>query len=108
MSACTRFAASALLAIGLVPAAHAGDELYLRWDNCLGDGGTYNTVFACDTNAGTETLGGSFRLGVTTVSIVGLDVIVDLAALGSAIPDCPGPWPRPKEAVSRATPATTP
>ena len=47
-----RCAACALLALGLAPAAPAGDELYLRWDNCLGDGGAYNKTFACDTNSG--------------------------------------------------------
>src|SRR5206468_11312804 len=41
MSASRRFAVSALLALGLVPAAHAGDEIYLRWDSCFGDGGVY-------------------------------------------------------------------
>ncbi len=80
------FAISALLAIGLVPAAHAGDELYLRWDNCFGDGGVHNKVFACDTNAGIETLVGSFRLAATTDSVVSADIAVDLAPMGATLP----------------------
>src|SRR5262245_62880309 len=79
--------ASALLAVAPVTSARAGDELYLRWDNCFGDGGAYNKVFACDTNSGSETLVGSFRLAATTDSVAGLEINVDLAALGPAIPD---------------------
>jgi len=86
MNASMRFAAGALLALGLAPAAHAGDELYLRWDNCFGDGGVYNKVFACDTNSGTEALVASFRLAATTDSIGALEINVDLGALGPAIP----------------------
>jgi hypothetical protein len=86
MNACKGFAASALLALGLAPTAHAGDELYLRWDNCFGDGGVYNKVFACDTNAGAEFLVGSFRLAATIDSVAGLDITVDLQALGPTMP----------------------
>src|SRR5262249_7494602 len=86
MSACTRFAASALLALCLAPAANAGDELYLRWDNCFGDGGVYNKVFACDTNSGGEVLVGSFPLAATTASISGLEITLDLQALGPTMP----------------------
>lgn len=35
----------------------------LRWDHCTSDAGTVNRMFACDTNAGTEVLVASFRLG---------------------------------------------
>ena len=85
-STCRSLAASALLALGLVPAAHAGDEIYLRWDNCFGDGGAYNKTLACDTNSGIETLVGSFRLEATTDSITAVEIVVDLAALGPAVP----------------------
>src|SRR5881397_508741 len=86
MRASSRFAASALLALCLAPAAHAGDELYLRWDNCFGDGGVYNEVFACDTNSGDEFLVGSFRLAATTDSVDALDIALDLHALGPTMP----------------------
>ena len=85
MSVCNRFAASALLALCVAPAAWAGDELYLRWDNCHGDGGVYNKVFACDTNSGTEVLVGSFRLAATaTFSTASFNV--DLAAIAPPMP----------------------
>jgi hypothetical protein len=86
MSTCKRLATGALLALALAPAAHAGDELYLRWDNCFGDGGVYNKTFACDTNTGSETLVGSFRMAATTDQVTAVEIIVDLAALGSTMP----------------------
>ncbi len=88
MSICTWFASSALLALSWVPAAHAGDELYLRWDNCFGDGGTYNKVFACDTNAGSDVLVGSFRLAATTDSVSTVEIRLNLTALDPTLP----PW----------------
>ena len=83
---CRRFAPSALLALCLTRAAHAGDVLYLRWDNCFGDGGVYNKTFACDTNSGSEILVGSFRLAATADSVSALEIVVDLAALGPTMP----------------------
>lgn len=62
MSTCKRIAAIALLVLGTAPAVQAGDQLYLRWDSCFGDGGAYNRTFACNTNAGTDVLVASFRL----------------------------------------------
>ena len=81
-----RCAACALLALSLAPVAHAGDELYLRWDNCIGDGGAYNKTFACDTNSGFEVLVGSFRLAQTTDTVTTLETVVDLAPLGMTLP----------------------
>ena len=81
-----RYVLSALLAVGLTPAAHAGNEVYLRWDNCLGDGGTYNRVFACDTNSGFEVLVGSFRLDETMDQASGLSTYIHLAPTGSSTP----------------------
>jgi hypothetical protein len=72
--------------LGLAPAAHAADELYLRWDNCFGDGGAYNKTFACDTNSGFEFLVGSFRLAQTRDTVTALETIVDLAPLGMTLP----------------------
>jgi hypothetical protein len=88
MSACNRFAASALLVLCVAPAARAADELYLRWDNCYGDGGAYNKVFACDTNSGTEVLVGSFRLAATA-AFSAIEIKVDLATFG---PEMPSWW----------------
>ena len=77
---------SALLALALVSDARAADELYLRWDNCIGDGGAYNKVFACDTNSGAEVLVGSFRLDSTTDRITGAQIVMDLASVGPQYP----------------------
>src|SRR6266542_3479081 len=88
MSTFVRFAAGALLALGLASSAHAGDELHLRWDNCFSDGGTYNKLFACDTNSGEDILVGSFRLGQTTDRIDGIEGILDIAGFDPALP----PW----------------
>src|SRR5690349_1796199 len=49
----------ALLAVA--SAAHAAG-VSLRWNDCYGDGGVQNKNFACDTNAGSQTLVGSFTL----------------------------------------------
>lgn len=80
------FAACALLAMGLAWTAQAGNEIHLRWDNCYGDGGAYNRVFACDTNSGAEMLVGSFRLDSTTDSITGAVIVMDLASVGPQLP----------------------
>jgi hypothetical protein len=88
MKPLARFIASALLACSLAPAAHADHQLYLRWDNCYGDGGTFNKTFACDTNSGTDVLVGSFRLDATFDSVSSADFTLDIAALGGTLP----PW----------------
>lgn len=59
-------------------AAHAAEGVSLRWSSCLGDGGTYNRSFACDTNAGTNVVVGSFELGAPLARVSGTGVVVDL------------------------------
>lgn len=86
LSSLRSFVACALLALGLARTAQAGDEIYLRWDNCYGDGGAYNKVFACDTNSGAEFLVGSFRLDSTTDKITGAVIVMDLASVGPQFP----------------------
>jgi len=81
-----RLGASAVLFLARLPAAHAGDEVYLRWDNCLGDGGTYNKVFACDTNSGEDVLVGSFRLDQTTDNVTGFALVVSIRTIEPALP----------------------
>jgi hypothetical protein len=78
----------ALLAVGLTPAAHAGDELYLRWDNCVADGGTHNRTFACDTNSGAQILVGSFRLEQPLTQVGNISAFVDVTARDAPIQ----PW----------------
>lgn len=66
--------------------ASAGN-VNLRWNACWGDGGVMNKAFACDTNAGSNTLVGSFVLpqdGPPGVS--GIEIAVDLATAGATLP----------------------
>ena len=86
MNVTSRLAPTLLLVLCVAPAAWAGDELFLRWDNCYGDGGAYNKLFACDTNSGAEVLVGSFRLGSTTDSISGAAILMDLTSIGPQFP----------------------
>ena len=86
LSSLRSFAACALLALVLARTVQAGDEIYLRWDNCYGDGGAYNRVFACDTYSGAETLVGSFRLDSATDNITGAVIVMDLASVGPQFP----------------------
>ena len=81
MSHRARFGSSLLLLLLTVSTAHAGDELYLRWDNCIGDGGVYNRTFACDTNLGVETLVGSFRLAQTVVGVNEIQGTLEIASI---------------------------
>ena len=59
-------------------AAHAAQGINLRWSSCLGDGGSYNRNFACDTNAGTNVLVGSFELGTPLAQVSGNEMVIDL------------------------------
>ena len=79
-------AASALLAIALAPAARAGSELYLRWDQCRGDGGTYNKVFACDENLATNDLVGSFRPDRSLEQMSGFSAVLDFTSTSAGLP----------------------
>jgi hypothetical protein len=81
MGHCARFASGLLLLLVTVSTARAGDELYLRWDNCIGDGGVYNRTFACDTNLGVETLVGSFRLDQDLAEMSGIQAFLAIGTL---------------------------
>ena len=59
-------------------AAHAAQGVNLRWSSCFGDGGTVNRNFACDTNAGTNVLVGSFELGTPLAQVSGNEMVIDL------------------------------
>jgi hypothetical protein len=87
MSTFRHLAASFLLALVLAPPTHAADELFLRWDHCFGDGGTYNKTFACDTNSGTDVLVGSFRLDHAVDGVHAIDGVMDVMSLpGQVLP----------------------
>jgi hypothetical protein len=86
MNAASRLASTALLALLLASTAHAANEVYLRWDDCYGDGGAYAKTFACDTNAGVDPLVGSFRLDTAVEMISATEVVIDLAVISGEIP----------------------
>lgn len=77
-----------LLALALLaaPRQSAGLGCNLRWDHCYGDGGVQNKNFACDSNAGSDALVGSFvaQWGMTDVAAVVCQL--DLASASAAWP----------------------
>lgn len=78
---------SVLLAFG-VSIAHAQDGINLRWSNCYGDAGTSNRTFACNTNAGSHVLVGSFVLPWAMPSVSGQEIIIDATSASTNLP----PW----------------
>lgn len=80
--------------------AHAVEGVSLRWSSCLGDGGASNRNFACDTNAGTNVLVGSFELGtpLAQVSSAGVQINVWFGQLG-----LPAWWAFVKPGLCRQT-----
>jgi len=74
----------ALLAVA--SSAHAARGVFLRWDHCYADGGVQNKNFACDTNAGSETLVGGFETNADYPNVSGNEVIINLVSAGSPLP----------------------
>ena len=73
-----------LLALTAVSANAAG--LNLRWQSCLGDGGAQNRTIACTSNLGNAGIAvGSFVLA-SDVNSTGIELIVDIATAGTALP----------------------
>lgn len=81
----TCLGAALLLAVA-APAAFAANELYIRWDNCYGDGGVYNKAFACDVNTGVDYLVASYRLDQALDSVTGLEAGVSVASVSTTLP----------------------
>jgi len=81
--------ATALFALTSVAAstAHAGPGVNLRWSDCFGDGGASNRSFACNTNAGSNVLVGSFVLSSPIANVSGQRIGVDLSATTTTLPD---------------------
>ena len=74
-----------LLAVTASVAA-AAPGTNLRWAACFGDGGTANKAFTCNSNAGTNSLSGSFELGADILQANGLEIVIDLASAGTTLP----------------------
>ena len=88
--------ALALLTSALVSSAQAGG-VALRWDACFGEGtSTFIKSFACNTNAGSEQLVGSFVLPQDMPEVTANEIVVDFLTFDpTSIADGPGPfsWP---------------
>jgi hypothetical protein len=72
-----------LLALTAVTANAGG--LNMRWASCLGDGGAQNKSIACTSNLGSNVAVGSFVLDAD-VNSTGIELIVDIATAGTALP----------------------
>jgi hypothetical protein len=93
MTHATRLFAAGLLLLAAAPAlAQSGDAL-LRWDECAGKGGADNTVFACDTNAGTSTLVGSIVVPSGYATLLGYVTSIHAQVGFRDSPPCDGPGP---------------
>jgi len=76
-----RFACVVLLLV-LASSAHAAG-IALRWGTC---DGTANRSFACDKSTGTEVLVGSFDPPSGVSQLVGIEVILSIAAADGSLP----------------------
>jgi hypothetical protein len=67
--------------------------LALRWDSCFSDGASHSSkTFACDTNAGSERLVGTFSIfDLVMENVTGNEIVVDLQTGPFFITDPPPP-----------------
>ncbi len=76
--------------IGLTAnASHAATGINLSWDDC-GPAGVSAKSFACDTNAGTHVLVGSFEDSFTPTgvdSLTGIEAVLYIDVSGDSVPD---------------------
>ena len=73
--------------LAFVSSGHAGAGVFLRWDQCLSDGGAQNKAFACNVNTGKETLVGGFELGADmTRPASGNEITLDIASASVTLP----------------------
>ena len=94
MHSWTRIARATTVALGVLltfaPArVHAVQGINLAWNQCLGEGtGVQNVNFACNTNTGTQKIVGSYVLENDYPTVIGAEVVLELASAGAALP----PW----------------
>jgi hypothetical protein len=81
-----KIASITALLLALVCASASASQLNLAWTNCYGDGGTTNQDFACDTNTGSHTFIASFTPNMTSNSVNGNEILIDLQSAGSTLP----------------------
>jgi hypothetical protein len=77
----------ATLSLALPRHSFAAEGVNLAWEHCYGQGtGVQNVAFACDDNAGSHVMTGSFILGSNLNQVIGLEVVVELAAASAGLP----------------------
>lgn len=80
--------AGALVALAMRAPSLALADLHLRWNDCFGEtGATSNQTFACNTDAGFESLVASFTTPDTIRGVVGFEVSIDLLGENNTVPD---------------------
>ena len=57
------------------------------WNACTSEGGVQNKTFACNTNAGTAVVYGSFTLTADQSNFIGIEATVDIHAESANLPD---------------------
>jgi len=81
---------AAISAVGMLAgatASPAAQGLNLSWDHCQGEGtGVQNASFACNTNAGSHVIVGSFELAAPLERVSGIETNVDFAAASTEVP----------------------
>jgi hypothetical protein len=76
-----------LLAALLAAAPAHARGLNLSWSRCEGEAGsTQNQSFACDTNAGSEVLVGSFKLDNPLTQVSGNEIVIHLISQDDPLP----------------------
>ena len=73
------------LGLTLATTALGAPGVRMGWDRCAADGRVANRFFACDTNAGSELLVGSFEPEFANTH-TGLEVTIDVFASETTIP----------------------
>jgi len=75
-----------LITLLLADRSASAQGIHLRWANCVADGGTRNTTFACDTNAGFRALVASFVLPAPLTQFSSLSGTIDVVAADAVLP----------------------
>jgi hypothetical protein len=77
-------------ALALSPAASFAAPnpygLNAAWNQCWGDGGTSNRLFACNTNSGAELLVLSLRVDAPIANVSGVEMYLQFAAESASLP----------------------
>jgi hypothetical protein len=72
--------------VGMARAGLSPPGVNLRWDQCYADGGVLYRDFACDTNAGSERLVGSFELASDMPLVSGLEIDLHVGSAATTLP----------------------